>query len=197
MQPIPAPHLLDPDRLLDPHRDDFTADHESRAEMYKAGLRETCEYAQQLWQTLDQVRGYLIASLPPDPREPGNHVTCASPTGPDDEAGWTNWVDTFASVTSVLCGPHGDSGFGFGEARRAAQLRIDAPVNTMPVHDDRPAAVESAPAPPEPGTQTSAARGHGRVRAVATGVLVLLAARGLLPRRARTGSNSESVAKTF
>jgi hypothetical protein len=198
VQPIPAPHLLDPERLLDPQRDDFTADHESRAEMYRDGLRESCEYAQQLWQTLDTVRGYLMDSLPPDPREPGEHISCASPTGPDDEAGWTNWVAAFASVTSVLCGPHGDSGFGYGEARRAADLRRDAPVIRVraAVHDLPPAGAESTPPPdPEPTSANSAPRSVGRVRMVVTGLLVLLAARGLLPRRVRAGGGCESNGK--
>jgi hypothetical protein len=192
MQPIPAPHLLDPDRLLDPQRDGFTVDHESRAEMYKDGLRETCEYAQQLWQTLDSVRGYLLDSLPSDPREPGEHVSCASPTGPDDEPGWTNWVGTFASVTSVLCGPHGDSGFGYGEARRAAQLRRDAPVSKVRAAlDDRSTTAQpKPPSGPESTPQKASPRRSGRLRMAATGVLVLLAARGLRPRRGRAGRGS-------
>ena len=186
MQPIPAPHLLDPDRVLDPNRDEFTTDHESRAEMYKNALQETCEYAQQLWKTLDAARGYLMHSLPPDPRTPEADRSCASPAGPDDDAGWNAWIDTFSAVTSVLCGPHGDSGYGYGEARRAAQLRRDAPVRHVAAHVEPTA--ESAPAPAAPAQPDRAPgepvqRPSSRVRLAATGALVLLAARGLLPRR--------------
>jgi hypothetical protein len=187
MQPIPTPHLLDPERLLDPSRDEFTVDHESRAEMYKSALHETCDYAQQLWQTLDALRGYLMDSLPPDPREPGSERSCASPAGPDDEVGWSTWIDAFSSVTSVLCGPHGDSGFGLGEARRAAQVRRDAPVSKVraALHNLPEPAESATTRQPEPISETSAPRPFGRARMAATGLLVLLAARGLLPRRAR------------
>jgi hypothetical protein len=183
MDPIPQPHLLDPDRLLDPQRDDFVADHESRAEMYATGLRESCGYAQQLWHTLDDLRGYLMASLPPDPRRPGEHVTCAAPTGPDDEVGWTRWIDTFSSVTSVLCGPHGDSGYGYGEARHAAQLRRDVPRGLRPAEtvtirpDDPPAGVVSAPEQADDGTRSK------RLRVAIVAVVIALAVRGALPRR--------------
>jgi hypothetical protein len=39
---------------------------------------------------------------------------------------------TYAAVTSVLCGPHGDSGFGDDEARREARARRVAPVPVRP-----------------------------------------------------------------
>lgn len=34
MQPIPKPHILDPDRILDNDRGDFTADHKARADWH-------------------------------------------------------------------------------------------------------------------------------------------------------------------
>ena len=125
MQPIPIPRVLDPDHFLDDNRIGGDGD---RAERVEAALRETCTYGRQLWESLAAVRSYLMASLPPDPRRPGGHPPLgASPTGPDDEAGWTAWTNAYAAVTSALCGPHGDSGFGAGEAREAARQRRTAP----------------------------------------------------------------------
>lgn len=186
MDPIPQPQLLDPDRLLDPERDEMTVDHEARATMYEDGLRESCAYGQQLWQALDSVREYLMNSLPPDPRAPGKHVTCASPIGPDDEEGWTKWIDTFSAVTSAMCGPRGDSGYGYAEAKHAADVRRDVP--RQPGAPQPPAAVAPGEHQAVPVADTSAApppeQAVGKpFRAVATGVLVVLAARGLVPRR--------------
>lgn len=192
MDPIPQPHLLDPDRILDPQRDDLTADHESRAQMYQDGLRESCAYAQQLWQTLDGVRAYLMDSLPPDPRAPDAHVTCASPTGPDDEQGWVHWIDMFSVVTSVMCGPHGDSGFGYGQAREAAQVRRTVEAQSPPP----PAPVASAESTvASNATETSDEGGPARparskpIRVVAGAVIAVLAVRGLLPRPRRRTSD--------
>jgi hypothetical protein len=186
MQPIPKPHLLDPDRILDNDRGDFTADHEARAELLDKALRETCAYAQQLWDTTDALRGYLLDSLPPDPRSPEGHLRpSASPTGPDDTAGWENWVTAFSSATSVLCGPHGDSGYGLSEARHAAELRRSAPnLNLVAEHpgigepvrsDDEP-----KPATPQAAPVTSSTTGPVRtLKLVAAGVIGVLALRGL------------------
>ena len=75
------------------------------------------------------MRQYLLDSLPPAPSGPGQHTTAsASPTGPDDEQGWQKWITAFAEVASVLCGPHGDSGFGLSRAHEEAQIRRTAPV---------------------------------------------------------------------
>lgn len=128
MQPVPTPHVLDEQRVLDNDRGDFLADHEARAAMYKKGFLEANSYAQQLWNTLGAARSYLWESLPSDPRSPGPHPRLsAAPTSPDDDEGWTRWIDAYAGVTSVLCGPHGASGFGAGEARETARFRRDAP----------------------------------------------------------------------
>lgn len=188
MQPIPTPQVLDPNRILDNDRGDFTADHEARAQLFKEALHETCAYAQQLWHDLDAMRGYLLNSLPPDPRSPGPHPTAsASPTGPHDETGWDNWITAYAAVTSVLCGPHGDSGYGLGEGRREATLRRTAPVPRIHAEHpglgtpDRPAAAHAA-ATQEPPAQRAPARSRtGRTATMA--VLILLALRGLRPRR--------------
>lgn len=192
MQPIPVPHVLDPNRILDNDRNDLTADHAARAALLEKALHDTCAYAQQLWDNLDAVRGYLLTSLPPDPRSPEPHVRAgASPTGPDDEAGWNNWIAAFSNVTSVLCGPHGDSGFGHGEARHAAELRRNAPnLRLSADHENLPAAARgSEPSPPVVASSSAAPASpkSQRGRAVATAVLVVLAIRGVLPRRRRRG----------
>jgi hypothetical protein len=182
MQPIPAPEVLDPDRVLDNDRDDLTADHQARAALLEDALHKSCDYARQLWNTLDGVRTYLWDSLPSDPRSPGSHPhLSASPTGPDDEQGWDNWITAYASVTSVLCGPHGDSGYGLGEARHAAELRRNAPsLNLYAAHPELAGNPQPSAAPADaPAT----ARRRGSARTLATIALVVLAARGLLPRR--------------
>src|SRR3954462_9125240 len=112
-RPIPEPELLDPGRMLVDDRDGFTVDdHRDRANLLAAALEDSCRYAQALWQQLDDVRGDLIRCLPGDPPRPHARRHATAPTGPDDEAGWDDWIATYAAVTSVLCGPHGDSGFG-------------------------------------------------------------------------------------
>jgi hypothetical protein len=204
MQAIPTPRLLDPDRPLSNERGGFTVnDEEPPAEQFKEALRDTCEYAQQLWDNLNAVREYLMTSLPADPRSPGPHPNAgASPTGPDDEEGWQNWIAAYASVTSVLCGPQGDSGYGLGEARHAAEERRSAPV--LRLYADHPnlgGNNGSAPEPVErreddgarartatqtPGSAASGAKGRGASRSALLGVLVILAVRGLRPRRYRT-----------
>jgi hypothetical protein len=186
MQPIPTPHVLDPDRILVNDRGGFTASHERREDALETALKETCEYAQQLWQNLDGARAYLMKSLPVDPRAPGPHPTAsASPTGPDDEQGWENWITAYASVTSVLAGPHGDSGFGLGEARRAARDRRTAPILTLAADHPELGTTPPEPDPParadaEPARPTSVAKVAGLAVA---GLLVL---RGLRPHRPRS-----------
>lgn len=193
MQPIPQPHVLDPDRVLVNDRGEFFVDHETRADLLDKALHESCAYAKQLWDNLDAARGYLWASLPPDPRSPGPHPSLgAHPTGADDEAGWTDWIAAFASVTSVLCGPHGDSGYGIKEARRAAELRRNAPnLKVLAAHPNvavtgqppEPPATVAQPAPAAAVQTAATPSTGGAMRAVGVAVLALLALRGLLPRR--------------
>jgi hypothetical protein len=187
-QQIPTPQVLDPDRVLVNARGDLTADHESRAKLLEVALHDSCAYAQQLWHDLDAMRGYLLNSLPPDPRTPGVHTTVsASPTGPEDDTGWDNWINAYSAVTSVLCGPHGDSGFGVTEARHAANLRRTAPI--VRVHADHPGTgthidqehAQRAQAATERRPQES--RGPRFARVAGTTMLVLLALRGLRPHR--------------
>ncbi len=168
MQPIPIPHVLDADHYLDDNRN---AGGEGRVERLESALAETCAYGRQLWTSLDATRAYLMASLPPDPRRPGPHPNLgASPTGPGDDEGWAAWVDAYSAVTSALCGPQGDSGFGAGEAREAAEARRTAPNLRVAA---RIGAGGDAPAP-------QPARGAGRLaRAAGLAALALLAARGL------------------
>jgi hypothetical protein len=150
MQPIPRPELLDPDRLLSDDRDDMTADeHRNRANQLAGALEDSCRYAQQLWDELQAVREYLVRSLPDDPQRPEARRTETAPAGPDDEAGWHDWIGTYAAVTSVLCGPHGDSGFGADEAREQARARRAAPVPVLP-RDALRAAGGTNPRPREP-----------------------------------------------
>jgi len=188
MQPIPTPQVLDPDRPLDNDRGDLIADHQARAQLLDDALHQTCSYAQQLWHDLDAMRGYLLNSLPPDPRSPGAHPTAsASPTGPDDDTGWDNWIAAYATITSVLCGPHGDSGYGLSEGHREATLRRTAPVLRIhadhaglgtPDHQDLAHAATTLESPALPPVARSRT---GRTTALA--VLILLALRGLRPRR--------------
>lgn len=190
MQPIPAPEVLDPSRILDHGRSAFPADHEARAQLLDDALHQTCAYAQQLWHDLDALRGYLLDSLPPDPDTPGSHpTTSASPTGPDDDAGWNNWINAYATVTSVLCGPHGDSGFGLSEAHGEATLRRAVPVpstqadrSDLGTSQHQTAALsgvttERPPPPSAPHSKTG--------RAAGMTLLIALALRGLRPGRRR------------
>ncbi len=187
MQPIPTPQVLDPDRVLANDRGDLTVDHEARANLLDEAIHDTCAYAQQLWHDIDAIRAYLLTSLPPDPRAPGTDPTAsASPTGPDDTDGWDNWIAAYASVTSVLCGPHGDSGYGLGEARREATLRRTAPILRIEAEHPELHKMKPPPSAPEtknqPLTQPPAPSGSRAARSVATAVLILLALRGLRPR---------------
>jgi hypothetical protein len=189
MQPIEKPQLLDPDRVVDPNRNDMTVDHESASKELRGALEATAEYGEQLWDHLTAVRQYLLESLPPDPRAAGPHTQLgARPTGPDDEEGWQRWVDIYASVTSVLAGAHGDSGFGLREASDAARIRTDAPNAQLAKRiqaeygggkDNSQNADSGGSGSPDPGTIAT----RSMVRSGGLAVLALLALRGLRPRR--------------
>jgi hypothetical protein len=185
--------------------DNFTANNESRAVLLQRALETSCAYADQLWDDLNAMRQYLLDCLPPDPHTAtGPVATGAAPTGPDDEQGWQNWMTAFAEVTSVLCGPHGDSGFGLSRAREEAQRRRTSPPAAAPragaTQDDSSAAPTEQANPPSPTPQPRAAResttlsaqdttprDHRRLAQTAgMAVLVGLALRGLHPRHHRT-----------
>lgn len=192
MYEIPKPELLNPDRVDRDDREHLTAeDHRSRAELLAKALAESCAYADQLWDQVNALRGYLLESLPPDPRSPGAHPTAsASPTGPDDEDGWRNWIHAFATTTSVLCGSHGDSGFGLSRAREEARLRRTAPELTQLARDrgpDNEAAAPSRatsparpPAAPDGESGAQARRSPTPIaKAIAATIIAILALRGL------------------
>lgn len=188
MQNIPKPELLNPNRIDRDEREDFTVDdHRSRAELFAKALDESCAYAEQLWEQNNALRAYLLDSLPPDPRAPGVHTTtAASPTGPDDEQGWLDWINAFATTTSVLCGPHGDSGFGLSRARREAQLRRTAPELTLHVnHPDLGKSekgappVAAAPVVADAGGSPLRPTSTSVTRAAISAVVAVLAVRGL------------------
>lgn len=185
MQPIPPPEVLDPNRVMRSNKVDASTDDKEINDLLADALQQTCRYAQQLWRDLDAVRAYLLDSLPPDPRAPGLHPTAsASPTGPDDQPGWDKWITAYASITSVLCGPQGDSGFGLGEAREAARRRRTAPVlQVYGEHLEPRAAAEQTPAPVSSRVHALRADRTRVARAAAAAIVVLLAARGLRPHR--------------
>lgn len=188
MQPIDRPQLLDPDRVVDPNRDDMTVDHESAAKQLRQALEASCDYGRQLWDHLVAVRQYLMESLPPDPGAAGPHTqVSAHPTGPDDTEGWQHWVDVYASVTSVLAGPHGDSGYGFGEAREAARIRSEAPNARLAarLHDGRTGTpkVDDKPTAETAKRQSDDSLSTGMLlRGLGLVTLSVLALRGLRPR---------------
>jgi hypothetical protein len=195
MQPIREPELLDPNRILAEERDDFTIEeHRSRSRLFAQALRDSCEYAQQVWHQLDATRGYLHRCLPDDPSRPGARRSRTAPTGPDDEDGWTDWMQTYAAAHSVLAGPHGDSGFGESEAHREARSRRahtpvtdqmpDQPLDDPMVHRVELEAAAHHRAATEP-TSPPSPRKNALLMRLPLAVLVLLAVRGLRPRRCR------------
>jgi hypothetical protein len=124
--PLPMPGVLQADRP-DLKAELAARDDAGKVHLLEQEFEKACEYGQVLWHDVDELRHYLLASVPPDPRLPGPRRIGASPTGPDDEDGWKYWMAAYAEATSVLAGPHGDSGFGAHEARREAQIRRTAP----------------------------------------------------------------------
>lgn len=194
MQPIRLPEVIEPDRVMDNDRGELAADHEARANALDDALHESCSYAQQLWNTLNAARHYLYDSLPSSPHSPGPRPNLgARPTGPDDEDGWNTWITAYAAINSTLCGPHGDSGYGLSEARHAAQERRTAPNLLLFAHHPNllthptDAAAATAPRAEPPDHREEAAPPASRTaRAVTTSLLIVLAVRGLLPRRRST-----------
>lgn len=124
---IPRPEVLDPHRPLRRHGTELFEDDRPEVDVLRRALEDSCGYANQLWHTLNQMREYLLVSLPPDPDpDPGPAEASrvgTSPDGPDDDNGWQAWIQAFAATTSVLCGPHGDGGFGLSRARQESQRR--------------------------------------------------------------------------
>ena len=124
--PMPLPEVLDPNRPSLKARLEL-ADGAEKVRLLDEALDKVSAYGRLLWHDVDALRHYLLASAPSDPYLPGPHRVSASPTGPGDEEGWNNWIAAYAEATSVLAGPHGDSGFGLHEGRHEAQIRRSAP----------------------------------------------------------------------
>lgn len=176
---VPMPQILDPNRLQSHDRDDMTmTEHRSRAQQLDLALQESCDYAQDLWRTLDAARHYLMESIPSDPTTGSFERVSASPTSFDDEDGWERWIDVYGTVTSALCGPHGDSGFGRMEAQEAAQRRRaraallpTSELSSLPSHREGEGArvaetfvrarAERLGLEPQPGTPSDEADGSG------------------------------------
>ncbi len=114
MDDIAPPSVLNPERLTIDDRNEMTAEqHADLAEDLHRELGVTCEYATKLWQALDGMRAYLLESAPENPRTvTGEARSAASPTGPDDDAGWESWATAYASISSVLVGPLGNDSYG-------------------------------------------------------------------------------------
>jgi hypothetical protein len=96
----------------------------------------------------------------------------------------------YASVTSVLAGPHGDSGYGFTEARDAARIRTEAPNARLAarLHDGETGSSDSAPqgarevaTTAKRSVQESLTAG-AILRGIGVAALSVLALRGLRPR---------------
>lgn len=128
LQPIPVPLP----NILDASRPDLAGvakqgDPDKQIAALREALEHACDYGRRLWQDVAALRGYLLRSLPSDPRAPGPHTAAASPRGPDDDKGWEDWVAAYSEASSVLAGPDGDSGFGLKEARQEADVRRASP----------------------------------------------------------------------
>jgi hypothetical protein len=176
-KPIPLPEVLEPDCLRGQPEARSEAEVRDRLSQVEQALVNACDYGRTLWQDVDSLRGYLLRSLPPDPRSPRPKRIGAAPTGPDDEDGWQDWMAAYAEAHAVLAGPRGDSGFGVEEAQREAQVRRSAPViRLLASHPDQASA-----------DRTAVVHRHRRVRlSGALGMAVAtLVIREVLGRRVR------------
>jgi hypothetical protein len=188
MGEIPMPEVLDPDRprLV---AEENEGDPSARAETIDAAFHKATDYGQQLWRTLAEVRQYLLDSLPSDRRHPGGQDRLgAAPTGPDDDAGWDQWVSTYAMATSALAGPHGDSGYGLRLAEEEAANRRSAAEVRSQAERGR---VEAAAEPTRPAARAAAAWeaiGKAAVGVVAAVVVI----RGLGSRQRATRPADEA-----
>jgi hypothetical protein len=180
MGEIPMPEVLDPDRprlVAQEHEGDAQA----RVETIDAAFHKTAEYGQQLWQSMAEVRQYLLDSLPPDRRHPGGEDDRlgAAPTGPADDAGWDRWISTYAMVTSALAGQHGDSGYGLSLAEQEAANRRSAAEVRLQAERGR---VEAAAERTRPAARSTAAWEAIGKAAVGVGAVVVVV-RGLGSRQ--------------
>jgi hypothetical protein len=144
---VPMPTLLNPDRQVVNSRADFL-DHDRRnlIPALERSIADLCAYGQQLWNDVNAMRTYLLHHQPPthragqparqlqgDPVSAGQSTTTTTGDAggaaddADGQAAWRAWIAAYAAVTSVLAGPHGDSGFGIQEAHRIAEMRLTTP----------------------------------------------------------------------
>lgn len=195
MESIPKPEVLDAGRVLRDDREDMSAsEHRDQAQVLDAALHQSCDYATQLWETLDSVRGYLYHNLPPV-----QSAAAGDEAGPDWPEGEQDWIEVSAAVTSVLCGPHGDSGFGRERAVQEAQRRRSpAPPQSQTVSPPPgPTSSEVSHAgshDPQPSpTPLRDGRAGQTARRLAAVVLIALAARGMRPRRPASGGGHTAI----
>ncbi len=166
MDRIPEPSILDPARVQHDGGSQGVTDHNPTREELATDLREVCDYALQLWNELDATRHYLAESAPQNPRTvEGPPRTAARPTGPDDEDGWQRWAARYGSISTLLAGPNGDSGYGQEEAVRELRdrrlppdtIRDEAPDPEL----DEPAAADAAADAGPPGIRTAVSASEG------------------------------------
>ena len=172
MYEIPKPELLDPDRV---ERNDRERLHRRGPSLAGAAARQGARRVLRLRRpTLEP--GRRAARLParqpaartraPPARTPQRRL----PDRPRRRGGLDQWINAFATTTSVLCGAHGDSGFGLSRAREEARLRRTAP--ELLVHAQHPdlgkpsAAPDAASTVPVPADNPTIVRsaGAGRCR---------------------------------
>jgi hypothetical protein len=131
MYDIPTPEALDAHRFGGNRDSMGFAAGKDVADRLLRELEETCTYARALWQQLDEVRHYLVDSLP-RPAANGAPLGGAAPTGRDDEQGWQAWTDIYTAVVGTLEGPRRDSGFGHDEARQIVRSRLEFAADQQP-----------------------------------------------------------------
>lgn len=88
---------------------------QDRAQRVENALHRACGYGQVLWRELDTLRRYLFEDVAQGRRGEGT----ASLLRSTDQ--WSTWAERFASASSVLSGPAGDSGAGETAARLQAR----------------------------------------------------------------------------
>lgn len=181
MTDIAPPEVLDPERVVSDEREGMSeSEHRSRAAELDAALHDSCRYARMLWDQLGAVRRYLVDSLPP-PVAPAETLGSARPSGADDAEGWAAWTDTYAAVTSALAGPHGDSGFGYTEARQHARARLEFSRGRRPTAETIEGIARTAPPDARPQIAPAPPRRHDppwEVAALVAGMALGWMARG-------------------
>lgn len=109
MHDMQPPDVLDPDRVnggivLTEH------DAQNHLPALEQAFRESCTYAQRLWADLNEMRRYLLATLPEIAGTSAPSGASSAP--PAREAGEDRWLAAYSTITSTLCGraDHGSYG---------------------------------------------------------------------------------------